>query len=256
MKWYLLIVATLFAVHGSAVGADISVVDTLKKHMEWGEYDEIITKAEPIVKSNKLPEGPFSASSILKYLGVAYFAKGRIPEARSAFSMAYHVYPQVSLEEYYVSREILDFFAVTLNEEKTKLASKIRADSLANIRVLDSLNSQYRRSASLAAAAFGLSAIAGVATVFEYRIADSLFWLFKAAADGGNRALYETYRSQLKTTDAVTAAAAVVTVIFAVSGTYFSFRGNRVRKAKERFLLKQVSFSIAPVPSVAFHILY
>jgi hypothetical protein len=225
-------------------------IDSIQKYMQWGEYDKIITEIEPVVKDKALPSDSTMASDLLKYLGVAYFANGKIAEARAAFSDAFHAKSSVALEELYVSKEILVFFNVVITEEKSQIAAHNRADSLARIRELDKISALYRTQFSLGAASFVLAGIGAVIAVYEYHIGDSLYWEWNAARrlPRGDMATYDALKPKIRTADILTETAAAAAAVAMISGTYFTVRAWRTRQTKQKLFIKRVSFSAFPKP--------
>jgi tetratricopeptide (TPR) repeat protein len=239
----------LWCLVGAAAAEPLSI-DSVQKYMQWGEYDKIIAAIEPVVKEKKLPNDTTAASDLLKYLGVAYFANGKIAEARAAFSDAFHTKPSVALEELYVSKEILVFFNVVIAEEKSQIAARDRADSLARIREIDRVSSQYRTRFSLGVASFVVAGIGAVIAVYEYHIGDSLYWEWNAARrlPRGDKAAYDALKPKIRTADILTETAAAAAAVAVISGTYFTVRAWHSRQAKQKLLIKRVSFAVFPKP--------
>lgn len=222
-------------------GEGRAALQELKRHFEWGEYDQIASKYEmlrPLIYEHL---DSTATSQFYKYVGVAMFAKGRIADAREQLVRAYELNPAISLDSYYVSNEIYEFFLATIEEARVRQEAKAQRDSLERARLLtqrlkashDTLAGarvrSYRIRNHVAGGILLAASVAfGVATAYQYRLADSLYrteWI-PATREGQKqrRAEYGARLRELKTEIAATAAGAAIGL---ASGIYFTLRARR-----------------------------
>ncbi|MDB5105066.1 MAG: hypothetical protein JWP91_2755 [Fibrobacteres bacterium] len=83
---------------------------------KWGEYDSLIRLLEPaasnpgaLAELRTRPDSLLRAKSFL-FLGVAFFATGRMDRADEAFGIACGLDPEVKLDRFYVTEEIANHF--------------------------------------------------------------------------------------------------------------------------------------------------
>ena len=98
---------------GVAIGAFAFSADTVRNYYEWGEYQKLIDSLEPNLAQKINGIDSSQCAKYHSYLGVAYFAVGRIGEAQKQFSLALSLDSNASLDRRYISAEIALFFNST-----------------------------------------------------------------------------------------------------------------------------------------------
>jgi hypothetical protein len=116
MGWRMTCSAGLLAC--GAYGATGTSV-TADELFRWGEYDSLIRVLEPIIRgpdSDTLADSTDRARSRL-YLGVAYFARGRMDRADTAFRSGCAMDAGLELDKFYVTPAISARFEAIKSED-------------------------------------------------------------------------------------------------------------------------------------------
>jgi hypothetical protein len=82
---------------------------------KWGEYDSLIRVLEPengteAIHSPRSPADSASRAKSFLFLGVAFYATGKVGQADEAFAQACDLDPDLKLDRFYVTDEIADHF--------------------------------------------------------------------------------------------------------------------------------------------------
>src|SRR5512136_2684844 len=104
--------------------------DRIREFFEWGEYDSLLI-AIPAYCSGAT--GVIDSSLLcgyFAYLGVSFYAKGEIADARGAFRQALECRDSLTLDSQYVTPEMLDLFADTRREIGKERERRHREDSV------------------------------------------------------------------------------------------------------------------------------
>lgn len=126
----------LIALLTGASGAEVAAPEELFK---WGEYDSLIRVLEPTVARPGAASGLASksdsaafAKSVL-YLGVAYYATGRISRADQSFTQACALDPDVALDRFYVTEQIAMHFQAISRESRRQRQQKSALTAARNL---------------------------------------------------------------------------------------------------------------------------
>jgi len=222
-----------------------NVLDDVRRHFEWGDYDTIITIVEPLVSASADTIDSTIAAEYRKYLGVAYLAKDRVNDARGQFIHACQLNPEVKLEREFVSQAMYDVFQNTLMEYRRQRREAAHADSLIRVKEaqleertqnLVAVNKQLRRSIRVNLASgfslVGMAAVSAAAFAYEYRITRNSWLDLKAAADIGDLAKKPGLVNRVQTGNMLLSIAGTSGVACAGAAVYFFWNAvQRKRKA-------------------------
>jgi hypothetical protein len=236
--------AALFFLCPAAWSQGQNMLDDVRRHFEWGDYDTIIAIVEPMVSASADTIDSTVAAEYRKYLGVAYLAKDRVNDARGQFTIACQLNPDVKLEREFVSQAIYDVFQNALAEYRRRRQEAARADSLIRAkeaqleertRNLVAVNKQLRRSIRVNLASgfslVGMAAVSATAFAYEYRITRNSWLDLKAAADIGDLAKRQGLVDKVSTGNMLLSVAATSGVACAGAAAYFFW--NAVQRKRE-----------------------
>jgi tetratricopeptide (TPR) repeat protein len=210
-----------------------TLLSTLRRHFEWGEYDRIIQLAEPALDGLGRSADSAFLSQAHKYLGVAYFAKGRVGEAQEQFARSLEYNAEADLDRDFVSAAMYDLFLKTAKEARKEQA---RRDSVLEAQVrqlryaqvvkasVDSLGRLRRRplAGALTTGAAGL-VLAGIAA-WQYTVAGLHYSDFLSAAEQGRLQEYRDQQALVERGDLATVVAGVFSAVAAAGATVFFSR--------------------------------
>jgi hypothetical protein len=210
----------------------------IRKYFEWGEYDTLLQALEPCLHDTSLHDSTYLAECH-KYLGVAYFAKSRIGDARIAFQTAYRYNPGISLDTFYVSREIADLFNDAISESSTLVRHDAQQDSVLRVkdwqlneknRTLHKIADQKRQRLYLTygISCYAISAICGGISLNAFNNAQKDYSDYQKAASSGDMISFTNLSNKIKRNDAVHVVTLVGGALFLVPGTYFL--GKAIKK--------------------------
>jgi tetratricopeptide (TPR) repeat protein len=209
--------------------------DKLRDYFEWGNYQALIDTLEPALAS--APMAPDSNQSALChcYLGVAYFAKGRIGDAQKYFSKALALDSAIQPDRNYISEEIASLFNSTRSDYFEKKKQSRINDSLMtlqkkaledNVKIIE-LNQLHAKKLkktvwliSLQATGMILAGISG----YEYYATKKDYQNFKNAAQNGDKLTYDRLQGQIRKANGVIFGCSVTAGISEVAGLFLMFK--------------------------------
>jgi hypothetical protein len=214
-------------------------IDSVKKYFEWGDYDKLIETLEPYCANPSDTGGTFRAECF-KYLGVAHFSRGRIGDARTDFASAYRLNQQVTLDPYYVTKPILDFFNDAVAQSRESMRQDYQRDSVvtANDRRLREnqntlqrmeLKRLYRSDVALSSIAFSLAVVGGFLAWEYHGQAEENYVKFLDASSQGDKVRAERLSGEIKMQDGLHTGMVVASAVFLVPGTYFIIKAMRIK---------------------------
>lgn len=213
-----------------AVADSIPDSSQIRHYFEWGNYDKLIQIIEPYLASAK-DSAKLYISECHKYLGVAYFARSRIADARKQFELSYRTNQSIVLDRFYVSPEIYDFFSKTVSETKDELSREAQKDSLLRIAELQLKKNEItlqeikskRITIFYTALYYSLAAIAGGAAYYSSSLADQDYSKWNTARINGDLVTYgdKALVKKINWEDAASIGGEVGCALFVVPGTYF-----------------------------------
>jgi hypothetical protein len=232
---------------GTAFSGDMKLLQQIETHFKWGEYDSIIAKLEPVVRDSIMQENSTERSSLSKFLGIAYAAQGRISEARTQFKIAYLSDSLVQLDSAYVSKTIEMIFRTTVDEYKHEVAGKALQDSLfaqkklaaeAATRAIEKQKTSNARNTTLAVAGVCAAAFlaTGIVAIYEYYSTSTAYSAFRHAADQGDLASYNRYKTIVRNGDSRTVGYLSVSCVFGICSGYFYSRYRKLSLHTSSFI--------------------
>jgi len=246
----------------SATGAtDSLTLAAIRKHFEWGEYADLITKTEPLSLSFTARED----AVLCVYLGVAYFASGRVEDARVSFIRAYDLDDGAAIDSYYVSSEIIEFFHATLNQEKERREAQAENDSLIRVRVMEqklsqarlalqeNLAAQRRMYVGIGTLSLTASVLFAGFTAYEYVVSEPAYDDFLLAAENGDLASYRVLKQELDRSNIMQLVAGSVSAVCVVSGAYFIFRSRAVTRRMKTVVVSYKGANGNPAYGISVH---
>ncbi|MBD3345088.1 MAG: tetratricopeptide repeat protein [Chitinivibrionales bacterium] len=240
-----IILLTFFA---QAQSQQHSFTAEIRQHFEWGEYNNLIEKLDPYLATPPDSSDSSLIAAYHTYLGVAYFDRGEIGDAREQFERALMYDPSAKLEKDFVSQPMLDLFdgvLEDLQELKKQQKEAKRKDSLIVTRERELKKSittvtRIQRSwimrkkqihSITAVSLYVLAGIMGGVAVYQYGIAEENYKHYKYASDNGYLDDRRKYRRIVLRADILTISAASAAVLSALSGAVFT--RNALQRKKQ-----------------------
>ena len=215
--------------------------DEIREHFEWGEYDHLIDHLEPFLDS--IPDSVDSSTIATYhcYLGVAYFSKEKIGEARKQFITALNYDQAVMLPMNYVTIEMTNLFTATKADIDSQKKLAYYQDSLfiANQQVFESnLKSVHiedlqrkKRNNTILSGSFSLFGAAFLGIVaYQYYATKVPYQDFKNAALNGDKVQYEHFQPIIKRANTIMITCDIAAGASIVTGLYFAFKTTIVHK--------------------------
>ncbi|MBN2036088.1 MAG: hypothetical protein JW768_05040 [Chitinispirillaceae bacterium] len=193
----------------SFFSTQVPAQDRIREFFEWGEYDSLLVAIPAYCSGDSGRMDSSLLCDYFSYLGVAFFAKGNLADARGAFKQAILCRNSLDLDTQYVTAEMLSLFADARQEIEKENEQKRKQDSLARVRDrerkereargarLATLSSEFRRTAWYSGTFFVACAVGAGAAVYEYRAGLELDRDFRAAAEIGDKMRYDRYQELL-----------------------------------------------------------
>lgn len=233
-------------------------VSQARQWFEWGDYLLIIQKVPEFISSQADSLDSAQSSQLHLYLGVAYFAAGKVGQARNEFMSALKIFPGITLDEKYVDPGISDLFNTCVKEyqqdkdmqeknaQSLALAISTKNDSINNLLARNEAASKERnRRNPYMPVAITMSVLcagfAGMA-VYEFNAGDDVYQKFVQAAQDGDYLEYTHLKDEVRKKDNLTkyfgsaAGATLIISAFFYIGAY----KNKVRHASAPY--HKVSF--------------
>lgn len=212
----------------------------LQKFFEWGEYDSLISHLEPALEKTLITDS-ISTSKIYTFLGVAYFAKGRIADSRNCFILSYRLDKNITLDKLYVSPEIYSFFQDAIREGKELSLKEAITDSIMQSQESEITNKNFQlkrieyqkrgqRYINYSTALFTTSILSSILAYVEYRNAQGDYEKLSIAAQTGELNNYTKYKSSVKIHDMVHVGSIFLASVGSISGGYFLKKVLRLKK--------------------------
>jgi hypothetical protein len=104
--------------------------DRIREFFEWGEYDSLLVAIPAYCSGNGKTIDSTRLCDYLSYLGVAFFAKGNIADARGAFRQSILCRSTMVLDSQYVTPEMLNLFSDSRHEIEQENERQYKEDSL------------------------------------------------------------------------------------------------------------------------------
>lgn len=104
--------------------------EVMRTHFEWGEYPQIIKKVPPFLDSAGTTCDSTLKAMLHLCLGTAFFADGRIPEARRAYEKSFSHDSLTRIDSQFVSKAIQDFYDTVIEGLRRQQQEQYRRDSL------------------------------------------------------------------------------------------------------------------------------
>ena len=215
--------------------------EQLRNYFEWGEYTSLIDSLEPYFIT-----APDTLDSTLCaryhcYLGVAYFGKGKIGEARKQFFSALQYDPTIRLNHAYISEEINDLFIATHTDYQQERSRVRKKDSLlikkqeafdADLTALkkEELRKNRRSNTVIALSFIAVGAVFSGIAVYEFYSTKQPYREFKAAARDGDRPTYDRLQPTIKRANTIITGCAAAAGIAETVGIVFTFRLFSLRR--------------------------
>jgi hypothetical protein len=231
--------------------------DRIREFFEWGEYDSLLI-AIPAYCSGK--SGAIDSSLLCDYygyLGVAFFAKGGIADARGAFKQALECRASLTLDSQYITPEMLDLFTDTRREMEMERQRRHREDSIQSAAEAqrksrereraaaeqraaqkNKLDGSFRRAAWLSGAILTFSAATAVTAAFEFSSGREYDRNFRSAAALGDLRTYDHYRDLLRRQNRKILGFSAVSVISGGIAAYYGFGCMRIHRARAAITIK------------------
>jgi hypothetical protein len=216
---------------GIATFVPAEISDDLRNHFEWGEYQNIIDTLEPlfISKPDLLDSGHCAVYHC--YLGVAYFATGRIGDAQKQFFIALSFNSNITLDRHYISEEIASLFASTKIDFFEKENQSRIKDSLiitqkqaleANLKIskLSELSVKKRTKTIWAITLFTIGASFAGISAFEYYTTKPHFKDFRDAANAGDKPFYDKLRPEIRRANYIIIGCSITAGISEIAGLF------------------------------------
>ncbi|MBN1576351.1 MAG: hypothetical protein JW913_07365 [Chitinispirillaceae bacterium] len=214
--------------------------EELQNHFEWGEYQQLIDSLEPHLIIAPCMLDSAQCARYHCYLGVAYFGKGRVGDARKQFLCALSYDPAVTPDSNYISEEIKELFIAARSDFIDKQTRARTGDSLlaAKQQAFDAnLNAikreelrKSRRAGSLMAISFitlgaAFAAVAG----YEYYSTKDPYDDFKAAAEAGDKLAYDRLLPTIRRANGIIVGCGIAAGLSETAGIVFTIRSTRMR---------------------------
>jgi hypothetical protein len=227
-----------------AIHAQPGFRDEMRKLFEWGEYDSLIDKLGPYLQT--LPDSldTIEKADYCEFLGVAYFARERVSDARECFTRAYHFNRRIALDQDFVSAAMYDFFQTTITEIKRQNENARRSDSL--LRQKDRLitektvelhetaktSASIRNTTAISLSLGFIAVLSGASSIYQYRVTDQLYPDFLSASSAGDLDRYRTLKSRIETGKVMIVTTAALAVLSSASAVVLVIRARGARHAQ------------------------
>jgi hypothetical protein len=237
--------------------------DRIRGFFEWGEYDSLLI-AIPAYCSGAM--GAVDSTLLcdyIGYLGVAFFAKGDIADARNAFRQAILCRSTIALDSQYVTPEMLNLFADARKEIEAERIRQRREDSLraqaemqrkiqeqerlvaeqrfAQRKALDRV---FRNAAWISGTLLTLTVASSGAAVYEYTAGREYDREFKSAAASGDLREYERLRDLLRRQNRNIIGFSTAAVLSGCLASYYGVRCVVFYRARAAITLMNGSYGI------------
>jgi hypothetical protein len=196
------------------------IVSQARQWFEWGDYLLIIQKVPEVISSRADSLDSAQLSQLHLYLGVAFFAAGKVGQARNEFVSALKIFPGITLDEKYVDPGISDLFSTCVKEyqqdkdlqeknaQSLALAISTKNDSINNLLARnDAASKERNRRNPYMPVAIAMSVIcAGFTgmTVYEYNEGEDIYQNFVQAAQAGDYLEYKHLKDKVQKKDNLT----------------------------------------------------
>ncbi|MBN1129288.1 MAG: hypothetical protein JXA71_09895 [Chitinispirillaceae bacterium] len=218
--------------------------DRVRELFEWGEYDSLLAAIPACFAGNgQLPDST-RICDYYGYLGVAFFAKGNIADARASFKQALLCRPALALDSQYVTPEMLNLFADT-RQEIGREQERLRKEDSVRIAVAveqkkekerqahtAALTAGIRRNVTLTSACLALCAVSAGAATYEYRAGQELDAGFRSAAAIGDKRNYDRYQDLLVRQNRNILGFSAVSVVTGCLAAYYGSRSIYLMRAR------------------------
>jgi hypothetical protein len=237
--------------------------DRIRELFEWGEYDSLLVAIPSYCSGNGRTIDSARLCDYFSYLGVAFFAKGNIADARGAFKQAILCRSSIALDSQYVTPEMLNLFSDCRQEIEQEKERRRKDDSLGaaaeNQRKLRenerkageerhtrvaALTSSFRMNMSFTTALFTLCAAGVGAAIHEYRVGREYDTEFRSAANVGDLRKYNRYRDLLNRQNRDILSFSAVSAVSGCVGAWFGVRSIRVYSLRAAITLLDGSYGI------------
>jgi tetratricopeptide (TPR) repeat protein len=215
--------------------------EQMRNYFEWGEYPSLIDTLESYFAT-----APDTLDSTVRalyhcYLGVAYFGKGKIGEARKQFLSALRYDRTIRPDRAYISEEIDNLFVAThadYLQERSRIRIKdslliekqqVFNKNLTAIKV-EEMRKSKRSNTVIALSLFVVGAAFSGIAAYEYYSTKQPYREFKAAAREGDRATYERLQPTIKRANTIITGCAAAAGIAETVGIIFTIRVFSLRR--------------------------
>jgi hypothetical protein len=194
------------------------------KHFQWGEYDSILILTDPLVSSGtQTVKDPLVRSELYKYLGIAYYSKGKITSARQSLRAAYTLNRSITIDQYYVSKEIFELFTTTIAEFKNEFHTHDSLQNIEKIKAVSAIKKTRTVKITISSVLLAAAAVSVCYAVYQYRLGENAYSQFQTAANSGNGPEYFKYRGQVRNNDTHMVVSEAAAAVFTGAGLYFTF---------------------------------
>lgn len=214
---------------------------TVRRLYEWGVYDSLKTALEPYLSAMPDSASESRIAEYRLYLGVAYFAEGKLGEARNQFGLAFESDSTLQPEPYYVPEEVIDLYASTVEDIRERQQLLARRDSILESEQLrlrgkleyEEIVAGRRRCSTLGVSSYVVAVACAGAAVYAFRRAEEAHARMLAEVQEHDPRGYRKYREIVRKADVATVAAGVGALVCSVSGSLLTVRAiRRGRKAR------------------------
>jgi hypothetical protein len=235
--------AAVLCILAAGVRADTrKFLHLVKQWSEWGEYDKVIEAVPEYFDTASAKPDNISKAELHKLLGVAFFATGKVDDARVEFILAYEHNNNIKIDKNYVSEEIYMLFMSTIDSQKRRKSERAARDSLESLKKDSRKKEQKSRHASkrrasviVAATSAAFACLFAGAAAYEFAITSEEYDHFKRSAESGDLSTYESKKKNVEQGDRLTIGAAAGAGTFAVVSTVFFIRWRqRVRQSRDK----------------------
>lgn len=247
----------------TAFAASAASQDRIREFFEWGEYDSLLIAIPAYCSGYAGPIDSARLCDYFGYLGVAFFAKGSLADARAAFRQALECSPVLALDSTYVTPEMLDLFADTRREVQKERERERRQDSLRMAsergrrerekaqkaealrqRRFSELRSSFRKNLTYASVLSACCAAGAGAALYEYSAGREYEQEFRAAAASGDLRTYERYRDLLYRQNRNILGFSAVSVVSGCLASYFGFQSHALYRARSAITIGNGTYGI------------
>ncbi len=209
--------------------------DELRIHFEWGEYQRLIDTLEPYLAQSPDSLNFEQRATYRCYLGVAYFAAGRIGDAQKQFYGALSCDSAITLDRKYISGEIASLFNTTKSDYMAQIKRARMKDSLivAQQQALEEnlgkikqeeIRIKKRNRLLWAISLYTIGAAFAGVSAYEYYATKQPYRDFKEAAQAGDKLTYDRLQPAIRRANAIIIGCAITVGICETAGILLTIR--------------------------------